>query len=161
MLVPDLATPQLPGDVRLYDCLFSAEEWGRPSPADVSSSDASVNPIHLTEPFLATLTVLAALYHSFLFLSGHKKGYCLVTIDGILRKEEGSGILAQIRRLIESSVAPCGIAAQGKIEAAMREFEALLAAWDGNGAPSDAMVAWASSFLASWDGDENGGLRED
>jgi len=94
-------------------------------------------------------------------LSGYTKGYCVVSIDGILRREDGSGILAQIRRLIESPVAPCGIAAKGKIEAAARALEELLAAWDGNGAPSDAMVAWASSFLASWDGDENGGLRED
>ncbi len=161
VLVPDLATPQLPGEVRLYDCLFSANEWGRPSPADVPSSDACVNPTNLTEPFLATLTVLAALYRTILFLSGHRKGYCVASIDGILRKEHGLQTLTAIRRLIESPETPCSIAAKGKLEGAMRELEELLAAWDGNGAPSDAMVAWASSFLASWDGGENEGLRED
>ena len=77
VLVPNLATPKLPGEVRLYDCLFSEEEWGRPSPADVSAPDACVYPVHLTEPFLATLTVLAALYRIFLFLSGYTKGYSL------------------------------------------------------------------------------------
>ena len=50
---------------------------GRPSPADVSAPDACVYPVHLTEPFLATLTVLAALYRIFLFLSGYTKGYSL------------------------------------------------------------------------------------
>jgi hypothetical protein len=84
-----------------------------------------------------------------------------VTIDGIFRKEHGLQTLAEIRRLIESPETPCGIAAKGKLEGAMREFEALIAAWDGNGAPPDAMVAWASSFLASWDAGENEGLRED
>ena len=34
--------------------------------------------------------------------------------------------------------------------AAAQEFEALIAAWNGTGPPSDAMVAWASSFLAGW-----------
>jgi hypothetical protein len=161
VLVSDLATPKLPGEVRLYDCLFSENEWVKPSPADMPALDACVDPSHLTEPFLATLTVLAALYRTFLFLSGHRKGYCVVSIEGILRKEDGLNILAGIRRLIESPVAPCGIAAKGKLEGAMRKIEALVAAWDGNGAPSDAMVAWASSFLAGWDGGEDGGLRED
>ncbi len=161
VLVPDLATPKLPGEVRLYDCLFSEEEWGRPSPADMPASAACVYPVHLTEPFLATLTVLAALYHSFLFLSGRRKGYCVVSVDGMLRKELGLQTLAEIRRLIESPETPCSMAAKGKLEGAMGELEALVAAWDGNGAPSDAMVAWASSLLASWDGGENEGLRED
>ena len=161
VLVPDLAAPQLPGEVRLYDCLFSVNEWVKPSSADVPAPDARVDPSHLTEPFLATLTVLAALYRTFLFLSGHRKGYCVVTIDGILRKEVGLNILAGIRRLIESPVAPCGIAAKGKLEGALRELEELLAAWDGNGAPPATMVAWASSFLARWDDGEDGGLRED
>jgi hypothetical protein len=161
VLVPDLAAPKLPGEVKLYDCLFEVKEWVKPSPTDMPAPSASMDVSHLTQPFIAVLTVLAALYHIFLFLSGHRKGYCMVSMEGILRKEDALGILAQIRRLIESPVAACGIAAKGKIEAAAREFEALIAAWDGEGAPSDAMVAWASSFLASWDGDENGGLRED
>ncbi|MEP7124931.1 MAG: hypothetical protein ABJE95_28640 [Byssovorax sp.] len=58
--------------------------------------------------------------------------------------------LAEIRRLIESPVAPCGTAAEGKIEAAMRELEAFLAARDGNGAPPDAMVDNAPSGSGSW-----------
>jgi hypothetical protein len=39
--------------------------------------------------------------------------------------------------------------------AAARELEALIAAWDGEGAPPDAMVAWASGFLANWVTEEN------
>ena len=163
VLVPDLATPKLPGEVRLYDCLFSENEWVKPSPADMPAPDACIDPSHLTEPFLATLTVLAALYHAFFLLmrGPQGSGYCVVTIEGIFRKEHGLQTLAEIRRLIESPETPCSIAVKGKLEGAMGELEALIAAWDGNGAPSDAMVAWASSFLASWDGGENEGLRED
>ena len=164
VLVPDLATPKLPGEVRLYDCLFSnGHEWVNPSPSDVPAPSARVDASHLTEPFIAVLTVLAALYHIFLFLMGKRQGscYCVVKTDGILRKEDGLKILAEIRLLIEPTVTPRSIAARHELEAATRELEALIAAWDGNGAPPDAMVAWASSFLASWDGGENGGLRED
>jgi hypothetical protein len=34
--------------------------------------------------------------------------------------------------------------------AAAQELEALIAAWNGTNPPPDAMVAWASSFLANW-----------
>ncbi len=163
VLVPELATPKLPGEVRLYDCLFSEHEWVNPSPSDVPAPIVSVEASHLTEPFKAVLTVLAALYHIFLTLMRERQdaGYCVVQTDGILRKEDGVKILAEIRRIIDPPVTLRGIAARREIEAATREFEALIAAWDGEGAPSDAMVAWASNFLASWAVGENGGWRED
>jgi hypothetical protein len=53
-------------------------------------------------------------------------------------------VLAKLRLHVESPVTL-------RAMSAARELEALVTAWEGDGAPSDAMVAWASSFLASWD----------
>ncbi len=53
------------------------------------------------------------------------------------------------RKLLDPPVTPRGIAARRELEAATRELEALIAAWDGDGAPLDAMAAWASRVLAS------------
>jgi hypothetical protein len=49
VLVPDLATPKLPGEVRLYDCLFSEDEWVKPSPSDVEAPCVRVDASQLTE----------------------------------------------------------------------------------------------------------------
>jgi hypothetical protein len=57
--------------------------------------------------------------------------------------------LAKIRLLLHPPVTPRGIAKRREFETVMREFEALVAAWGGEGAPPDAMVAWDSSLLAS------------
>src|SRR5690349_4113705 len=54
-------------------------------------------------------------------------------------------MLAWIRPLLEPPVTPRGIAAKVELEGAMREIEALVAAWDGSGAPPDAMVAFLFS----------------
>ncbi|WP_437645272.1 hypothetical protein [Sorangium sp. So ce362] len=43
----------------------------------------------------------------------------------------------------------CGIASTHELEAATHKLEAPVASWDGEGEPPAAMVAWASSFLAS------------
>jgi hypothetical protein len=157
--VPALATPQLPGKARLYDCLFSWGEWGAPPPSDVPAPVVTVdaNHLNLTEPFMAVLTVLAALYHILLTLIRERQGAFSVgmTTDGILHKEDALKILAGIRHFIELPVTPRGIAGRREIEAATREIEAMIAAWDGEGAPSDAMVAWASSLLARWGGVAN------
>ncbi|WP_441290717.1 hypothetical protein ACSRUE_09525 [Sorangium sp. KYC3313] len=45
--------------------------------------------------------------------------------------------------------------------AAKRELEALVASWDGEGEPPASMLAWASSFLASWPVDSVADLRAD
>ncbi|UQA55789.1 hypothetical protein [Polyangium aurulentum] len=63
-------------------------------------------------------------------------------------------VLAKLRLHVESPVTL-------RATAAARELEALVTSWDGDGAPPDAMVAWASRFFADWDVGENGGLRED
>jgi hypothetical protein len=152
VFVPDLATPKLPGEVRLYDCLFSDHhEWVKPSPSDEPAPSVEVDASHLTDPFIAVLTVLAALFRILftLMLKGHGAFCWSAEIDEVLRKEEVLKALAMIRPLLDPPVTPRGIAARRELEAAMREFEALVAAWDGDGAPSDAMVAWASSLLAS------------
>jgi hypothetical protein len=116
-----------------------------------------VDASQLTEPFIAVLTVLAALFHILWVLERETQGsfYGVVETDGILRKEDVLEALAKIRLLLHSPVTPRGIAFRRELEAATRELEALIAGWDGDGAPSDAVVAWASSFLANWVVDDN------
>ncbi|MDI3282278.1 hypothetical protein [Polyangium sp. 15x6] len=162
LLVPDLATPHLPGENRLYDCLFSDQHtWVKPSPSDVPAPGVRVDPSQLTEPFKAVLTVQAALFGTLLTLERETKSfYAVVGTDGTLRKEEMLRILAEIRKHLDLPATPRVIAAKGELEASMRAFETLLAAWEGDGAPSDAMVAWASNFLARWDVDENEAPRD-
>jgi len=150
VLVPELATPHLPEENRLYDCLFSDHPtWVNPSPSDVPAPGAKVDASQLTEPFKAVLTVQAALFGAWLTLE-RKTGafHVAMQIDGILRKKEVRWALAEIRQRLDLPVTPHGMAAKGELEAAMRELEELVAVWEGDGAPSDAMVAWASSFLA-------------
>lgn len=60
MLVPELATPKLPGEVRIFDCLFSDDQWVEPSWSDERSPGVSLDASSLTEPLSAVLTVLAA-----------------------------------------------------------------------------------------------------
>jgi hypothetical protein len=154
VLVPELATPKLPGETRLYDCLFSDHhQWVKSSPSDVPAPSVTVDPRQLTAPFIAVLTVEAALFATWFILEREmgRSFYAVVSTDGILRKERVLWALAEIRKLLDLAVTPRVIAARGELEAATRDFEALVAAWDGDGAPSDAMVAWASNFLARWD----------
>lgn len=152
VIVPDVATNMRTlGQTRLYDCLFSDDhQWVMPSASEVWAPALEIEASRLTDRALAVATVLVALFYIGWILIPKTSGayYGSVATDGVLRKEEVLKTLAWIRQLIESPVAPCGIAAKGRLEAATREFEALIAAWDGEGAPSDAMVAWASSFLA-------------
>jgi hypothetical protein len=76
------------------------------------------------------------------------RGYWYVSTDGCLRKEW----LAHWLDRLDSPIHETPIAVRAR--AAGAELEALVAAWDGNGSPTDAMVAWASDFLASWVVDE-------
>jgi hypothetical protein len=155
VLVPDVtAGVRLPGEVRLYDCLFSDQHtWVEPSPSEVSASGVEVEATNLTDSLIAVLSVLAAIYRILWTLMPEVQSgssYWVMTTDGVLHKEEVLKALAKIRVLIESPKTPRGIASKRELEAATREIEALIATWDGEGAPPDAMVAWASGFLAGW-----------
>ncbi|WP_437646249.1 hypothetical protein [Sorangium sp. So ce362] len=155
VLVPDVtAGLGLPGEVRLYDCLFSEQHaWVNPLPFDVPAPGIGVEASNLTESLVAVLSVLAALYHILWTLTPEVQSgscYCVVRTDGILRKEEVLDVLARIRLRIEPPKTARGIAAKRELEAATRELEALVASWDGGGAPPSAMIGWASSFLDSW-----------
>ncbi|HTN89240.1 MAG TPA: hypothetical protein VL242_36430 [Sorangium sp.] len=63
-LVPDvIAGLRRPGEVRLYDCLFTDHHtWVEPSPSDEPSPGVQVEASNLTQELIAVLTVLTALY---------------------------------------------------------------------------------------------------
>ncbi|MGK3998164.1 hypothetical protein [Sorangium sp. So ce1024] len=158
VLVPDVATTlRIPGEVRLYDCLFSDHHtWVKPSPSEVPAPRARVDVSSLTDRFVAVLTVLRA---------HHQIGWTLrwpamvrrlpeperqsaavflsASTDGFLHKDKMLEELARMRPHDESPETFRAMAAK-------RELEALVAAWDGEGEPPAAMVAWASRFLDSW-----------
>ncbi len=67
--------------------------------------------------------------------------------DGVLRKEDMLKSFAMARLALDSLVTPRGVSALREFEDATRELRALMEAWDGQGAPPPAMVAWASSLL--------------
>ncbi|WP_437693255.1 hypothetical protein [Sorangium sp. So ce176] len=155
VLVPDVMPGlRLPGEARLYDCLFTDQHrWVEPSPSDEPAPGVQVEASNLTQPLIAVLTVLAALYCIvWPLMPEMQSGSCyrVVETDGVLRKDELLDGLAKIRVLLDPPMTPLGIAAKREFEAATRELEALVASWDGEGEPPAAMVAWASSFLASW-----------
>ncbi|AUX25511.1 uncharacterized protein SOCEGT47_060580 [Sorangium cellulosum] len=154
VLVPDVMPGlRLPGEVRLYDCLFTDyHTWVEPSPSDERVPGVRIEESNLTEVLIAVLTVLAALCHILRTLMPEMQSgscCCVVETDGVLRKEHLIEALAKIHVLLEPPITPCGIAAKRELEAATRELEALVAGWDGEGEPPVSMVAWASSFLAS------------
>ncbi|WP_438032947.1 hypothetical protein [Sorangium sp. So ce204] len=155
VFVPDVtAGVRLPGEGRLYDCLFSDQHtWVKPSPSEVSAPGVDIDASKLTDSLVAVLTVLAALYQiAWALMPEVQSGssYWVMTTDGILRREEVLRVLEKIRGLMDPPKTPRGIASRRELEAAVREIEALVAGWDGEGEPPAAMVAWASSFLASW-----------
>ncbi|WP_437314977.1 hypothetical protein [Sorangium sp. So ce385] len=155
VLVPDVTTGvRLSGEVRLYDCLFSDQHtWVKPSPSEVSAGGVDVEVSNLTGSLVAVLNVLAALYHILWALMPEVQigsSYRVVTTDGALHREEVLETLAKIRGLMNPPKTPRGIASKRELDAAIRDLEELVAGWDGEGAPPASMVAWASSFLASW-----------
>ncbi|AUX25506.1 uncharacterized protein SOCEGT47_060530 [Sorangium cellulosum] len=110
----------------------------------------------LTGRVVAVLEVLASLYRILWTLTpevqeAQARGAFFggVTTDGVLRKDEVMRVLAKIRVLMDPPKTPRGIASKRELEAAIRELEALVAGWDGEGEPPVSMVDWASSFLAS------------
>jgi hypothetical protein len=155
---PEVGTVLVPGvnlggprDTRLYDCLFSHNhQWVEPEPSEERTRIA-VDPSSFADRLIEVLTVLAAFYHIRWALARPElqNGYFRARTDGVLHKEE---MLQALGRMCLHVETPTTLRAM----VAARELEALIVAWDGAGAPPDAMVAWASSFLANWDVGENG-----
>ncbi|WP_437606802.1 hypothetical protein WMF20_38555 [Sorangium sp. So ce834] len=154
VLVPDVTVNLgTVGEARLYDCFFTAgNEWVPPSPREARTPGVEVDASSLTGRFAAVLKVLAALYKILWSLMREAQGAFFggVTTDGVLRKEEVLRVLAEIRGFMDPPKTPRGIASKRELEGAIRELEALVASWDGEGAPPSAMVAWAARFLDSW-----------
>ncbi|WP_437808608.1 hypothetical protein [Sorangium sp. So ce1078] len=167
-LVPAVATGlRIPGEVRVYDCLFSEHEWVKPSPSDVPAPGVSVDVTSLTERLVAVLTVLRAHHQIGILLDlprmiqqlpePYRQSfgvYWSVSTDGFLHKDKMLEELARMRPHDESRKTLRAMAAK-------RELEALVASWDGEGEPPAAMVAWASSFLANWPVNSVADLRAD
>jgi hypothetical protein len=156
-LVPDVATQsRRRGEVRVYDCLFSdTHPWVLRRPYEERAPAMELDANRLTEKGIAVVTVLAALIRLVRTALQIEKWsgavHLEVETDEGLGKDELLAALAWIRQLDEPPQTPRDLAARSEVEAATRELEALITAWDGEGAPSDAMVAWASRFLASRD----------
>ncbi|WP_437935138.1 hypothetical protein [Sorangium sp. So ce341] len=153
-LVPDVVVGMR--GATLYDCLFTVDrQWVEPSPP-AGPAVVSLDTSSLTDRFVAVLTVLRALYHIGMVLDlpriiqeipePYRQSYGVyssASTDGFLHKNKMQKELARMRPHDES---PKTLRAM----AAKRELEALVAAWDGEGEPPAAMVAWASSFVTSW-----------
>ncbi|AUX39384.1 hypothetical protein SOCE26_007750 [Sorangium cellulosum] len=159
VFVPDVKGGLHPSGVaRIYDCLFSDQhQWVKPSPSEVPAPRAQVDASRLTERFIAVLTVLWAHYHIGLALrwpamllklpKADRQSAAVfhsASTDGFLHKDK---IQEELARMRPHDHSPETLRAM----AAKRELEALVEAWDGEGEPPASMVAWASSFLASWD----------
>jgi hypothetical protein len=144
VLVPEVETGlRVSADARLYDVLFTdSHQWVKPLASDVKIR-VDVGASHLPEPTLAVLTVLAAFYSIGLALAGPEvqASYWRASSDGILHKEELLRALGKMRLMVE-------LPASLRAADAAREFGVLLTEWDGKGAPSSAVLAWASRVLA-------------
>ncbi|WP_437924627.1 hypothetical protein WMF37_37235 [Sorangium sp. So ce291] len=153
-LVPDVVVGMR--GATLYDCFFTIDhQWVEPSPPE-GPAVVTLETGSLTDRFVAVLTVLRAHYYTGMVLDlprmtqeipePYRQSYGVywsASTDGFLHKDKMQEELARMRPHDES---PKTLRAM----AAKRELEALIAAWDGEGEPPAAMVAWASSFLASW-----------
>ncbi|XXY52688.1 hypothetical protein WME91_16290 [Sorangium sp. So ce269] len=161
LMPPEIGTTLVPDVVvsmrgaTLYDCLFTINhQWLNRAPPE-GPAVVTLDTSSLTDRFIAVLTVLRAHYHIGMALDlprmiqeipepyRHSYGvYWSASTDGFLHKDKMQEELARMRPHDESTKTLRAIAAK-------RELEALVAAWDGKGEPPAAMVAWASSFLAS------------
>ncbi|XXY51765.1 hypothetical protein WME91_11550 [Sorangium sp. So ce269] len=164
-LVPDVMVSMR--GATLYDCLFTIDrQWVEPSPPE-GEAVVTLEPSSLTERFIAVLTVLRAHYQIGMLLDWpriiqglpepYRQSFGLYwseSTDGFLHKDK---MLEELARMRPHDESPKTLRAM----AAKRELEALVASWDGEGEPPAAMVAWASSFLASWPLDSVADLRAD
>jgi hypothetical protein len=146
VLVPGVTTnARALGKTRLYDCFFSdSHQWVKDLPSE-ERVRVEIDANLLPRPFVPVLTVLAAFYYIGLSLAGTdtQSAYFRASTDGVLRKEELLQALSRMELLVESPTTVRALAAA-------RQLETLIAEWNGEGAPSDAMVAWAQSVLADW-----------
>ncbi|WP_437991947.1 hypothetical protein [Sorangium sp. So ce145] len=170
---PEVGTTLVPGVVvgmrgaTLYDCLFTIDsQWVEPSPPE-RGAVVTLEPSSLTARFIGVLTVLQAHYQIGILLDlprmiqqmpePYRQSFGLywsASTDGFLHKDK---MLEELARMRPHDESPKTLRAM----AAKRELEALVASWDGEGEPPAAMVAWASSFLASWPVDSVADLRAD
>ncbi len=161
VLVPDLATPRLPGEVRLYDCLFSDHHpWVKPLTLDTGPPALEIDANRLTDEGIALFTVLAAPIHIMRsVMRRRKRGGAVhvdVNTDRERYKKEMLALLAWILELITSPETALGALERSAFEATTRELEALVAAWDGEGPPPPAMVACAAKLLGNPDTSSEG-----
>jgi hypothetical protein len=80
--------------------------------------------------------------------AGLGSGFYAAMTDGVLRKDE---LLKSIERLHSMDASKV----HSDVIAALREFETLIIAWNGEGAPPEMLTAWATSFLARLSNDES------
>jgi hypothetical protein len=149
-VIPDVKTNHREiGEVRLYDCLFTdAHAWVTPLRSDDKARlqiDAARLPMSITH----VLTVLAAFHHIALqwIGAGHGSVFYAAMTDCVLRKDELLKSIERLHGMDASNV-------HSDFIAALREFETLIVAWNGEGAPPEALIAWATSFLARLSSDE-------
>jgi hypothetical protein len=96
------------------------------------------------------LTVLAA-FHLMAWQwigAGLGSGFYAAMTDGVLRKDDLLQSIERLHTMDASNV-------QSEFVAALREFETLIVAWNGEGGPSETLIAWATSFLARFGNDES------
>ncbi len=138
------------GEARLYDCLFTDEHaWVKPLRSEDKARvriDANRLPTSITH----VLTVLAAFHHIALQWIGAGLGgvFYAATTDGLLRKDELLKSIERLHTMDASNVHP-------DVVAALQRFESLIMTWNGEGAPPEALIAWATSFLARLGNDES------
>ncbi len=127
-----------------------------PAHLDIRGAGVTLDPRCLTERFITVLTVLRAHHQIGMILAlpellrkmpeptRKSPAVCWsASTDGFLHKDK---MLEELASMRPHDASPEALRAM----AAKRELEALVDSWDGEGEPPAAMVAWATSFLASW-----------
>lgn len=138
------------GEARLYDCLFTDEHaWVKPLRTD-DKVRVPIDATRLPASITHVLSVLAAFHHMALQWIGAGLGsvFYAARTDGVLRKNELLQAIERLHAMDASNV-------HSEVIAALHEFETLIVAWNGEGPPPEALLAWATSFLARLSNDES------
>jgi hypothetical protein len=148
---PEVGTVRVPGvtadsgihgEARIYDCLFSTHhEWVSTDPEE-KRKWISVDARRMPASFHRAADVMTAYFLVMVTLMGERSRSAFVHVetDGVVRRDETLQAIAEIRaRFASAEGSPAMVA--------LREYEALLTAWDGKGDLPDAMLAWASGVL--------------
>jgi len=144
-LVPDVATNlrQL-GEARLFDCLFSDHHpWVKvPRSCSERVVRRHVDASRMPASFLPVATVLGAAAAIWACAQAPGPGgvNCAITTDGTLDKQRVLALLAETKAAVGST-------ATHDLLIAARDLEAAVAAWDGRGEPTEAMVACAAKAV--------------